>query len=270
MSKAFLDTTILTDLLLKPGPSATAAKAAVARFTTTQLPVYAIREFKGGPLANFVWFHNKVVQTSYEDALASLQALSRTLRRYMTSTAIEALRFCAFSTQRERLGELTSRYGEKAQMTSVLRDQYRLALKTAILKAWKKRRSVAAEVVEPLACYREVEPKQVKDLLDLKPTKCFPERECCLAVRMRASIDQLQKLKEATDAQAPNNERIRRSRALGHFLRVPKRPVSESLCRDLGDAMFAFLAPADATILTTNLKDHGPLAEALGKRAEKP
>lgn len=217
-----------------------------------------------------MWLHNKLVQTSWEGAVSALQALSRTPRRYMISTAIEALRFSAYSTAQDRLRELTSKYGEKAEMNSVIRDQYRLTLKMAILKAWKKRRSVASEVVEPLACYREVEPKQVKDLLDLKPTKCFPERECCLAVRMRAGVDQLQKLKEATDAQDPNNERIRRSKALGEFLRVPKRPVSESLCRDLGDAMFAFLAPTDATILTTNLKDHGPLAEALGKRAEKP
>ena len=129
---------------------------------------------------------------------------------------------------------------------------------------------MTSEVVEPLACYKEVEPKQVKDLLDVKPTKCFPERECCLAVRMRAGIDQLQKLKEATDTQDPNSERIRRSRALGEFIRVPKRLVTENMCRDLGDAIFAFLAPPDATILTTNLKDHGPLAEAVGKRAENP
>jgi hypothetical protein len=41
-------------------------------------------------------------------------------------------------------------------------------------------------------------------------------------------------------------------------------------CRSLGDAVFAFLAPADSVILTTNVKDHQPLAEALGKSAISP
>jgi len=41
-------------------------------------------------------------------------------------------------------------------------------------------------------------------------------------------------------------------------------------CRALGDAYFALFAPADADILTTNLKDHRPLAEALGKTAVSP
>jgi hypothetical protein len=38
----------------------------------------------------------------------------------------------------------------------------------------------------------------------------------------------------------------------------------------LGDAVFALLAPHDFVILTTNLKDHEPLASALGKTAQLP
>jgi hypothetical protein len=41
-------------------------------------------------------------------------------------------------------------------------------------------------------------------------------------------------------------------------------------CRRLGDAFFALYAPPDAVILTTNIKDHAPLAEALGKQARIP
>jgi hypothetical protein len=41
-------------------------------------------------------------------------------------------------------------------------------------------------------------------------------------------------------------------------------------CRALGDAFFALFAPVDADVLTTNLKDHCPLAESVGKRAMAP
>ena len=38
----------------------------------------------------------------------------------------------------------------------------------------------------------------------------------------------------------------------------------------MGDAMFAFLCPNDAAILTTNLKDHRVLAQSVSKRAVAP
>ena len=41
-------------------------------------------------------------------------------------------------------------------------------------------------------------------------------------------------------------------------------------CGKLGDAYFALHAQPDAVILTTNLKDHAPLANALGKQATSP
>jgi len=34
--------------------------------------------------------------------------------------------------------------------------------------------------------------------------------------------------------------------------------------------VFAFFAPKDATIVTTNIRDHRPLAAALGKTALSP
>ncbi len=47
-------------------------------------------------------------------------------------------------------------------------------------------------------------------------------------------------------------------------------PGDEKTCRSLGDAIFAFFAPADAAILTTNERDHRPLAAALGKSVDTP
>ena len=41
-------------------------------------------------------------------------------------------------------------------------------------------------------------------------------------------------------------------------------------CRNLGDAVFAFFAPNTSAILTTNIRDHRPLAAAVGKTAISP
>jgi len=48
--RAFVDTTVLTDALLKVGEPRDRAKAAIARFVESLLPVYAIKEFQAGPL----------------------------------------------------------------------------------------------------------------------------------------------------------------------------------------------------------------------------
>lgn len=271
MSKAFLDTTILTDVLLKPGsPAASAARDALARFDSTQIPTYAIKEFKAGPLRNFVWFHNKLVLYSLDSTLAALQRMSRSPRRYLTSTAIEALRVCAYKFSKEKLSNLITKYGSQATEGEVLRDQYRLAAKMAVLKAWRKRRRVASEVVCPLACYREVDPYEEKGLLVLEPTRCASTAECSLAPKLKKSPEALVKLKQTVDSLETNPERQRRSRALRNLIRRPKDVLLDQSCRDLGDAVFAFLAPNDATILTTNLRDRAPLAHALGKRPESP
>ena len=64
MSEAFVETTVLTNALLKPGPTANAAKSAIRSFQTSLLPVYAIKEFKAGPLSHYVWLHGKLFTTN--------------------------------------------------------------------------------------------------------------------------------------------------------------------------------------------------------------
>ena len=181
MAKAFLDTTILTDTLLKPGGASEAARRALNRFQSTQLPVYAIKEFKGGPLRNFVWMHNRLAQGPLEDALAALQSLSRTPQRYMTATAIEALRAAVRSEDGATLAALERGYGPRANVNEVVRDRWRLAIKVAVFRAWGRRRSVASETVQPLECYKEIAPFESRGVIQMGPTRCTPLRECCLA-----------------------------------------------------------------------------------------
>jgi hypothetical protein len=270
MNKAFIDTTILTDALIKSGEVKRLALDALKHFDVTELPVFAIKEFKAGPLKNFVWMHNKlVIVGSYEIALDVLHRMSRTPRRYTTSTAIEALREAAGSISKQTPLDLVRKYGEIASMDKILCDEFRLAIKTAIMKAWKRRRKVTTNVVLPLPCYRETSPYEKRGLIELDPQKCAPQTECSLAPLLRAKLKELEKMRDAIK----NSEKLenqRRAKTLHEICRKPKTLVQEKDCQNLGDAIFVVFAPIDSIILTSNIADYKPLAEALGKVAKRP
>jgi hypothetical protein len=90
--KAFVETSVLTDALLKPGVRSSAAISAINGFDESLLPVYAIKEFKAGPLRKFCWFHAKLSTTkSFSRSVEQLRRMASTPQRYFTSTALEAL-----------------------------------------------------------------------------------------------------------------------------------------------------------------------------------
>lgn len=274
MSKAFVDTTVLFDALIKPGEKGQAAKAALKRYDRTEVPVYAIKELKAGPLTNFVWFHNKLVLTkSFHRALEVLQRTSLGPKKYQVSTALEALQGAALTNRNLTSAELVERYGDKARLDAVLCDLWRYFIRVAIQKAWKRRRKMTTSVVVPLSCYSEVDPFEEDGLLKLEPTSCVVNPECCLAAEMKARPNDLRKLVAAIDNgdQPDKRENQRRRKVLKEMARIPKHyRVTNKECRELGDAVLALFAPPDAVILTTNIRDLGPLAEALDKSVEQP
>lgn len=272
MVKAYVDTTVLANVLLKVGPLYETGKQALDRYAETQLPVYAIKEFKAGPLAHFVYFHNVLVEeNSWVDALDRAQRLSATPQRAKVSTVFEALKTAANDISKEITPDLVEKFGGLANYDSVQRDVNRLYLKRRIFKAWKDRRSVTTDVVLPLSCFEETGPTEKRSgLIDLTPKTCKKELTCCLQQDLVARPDDLEKLRSAVDSQPEKEENKRRSHALRHLIRTPKRPIGDKECRHLGDAIFAFFAPQDSVILTTNKKDHEPLAQALGKTVDTP
>ena len=270
MAKAFVETTILADALLKP-EAGKAARAALRKYTVTELPEYALKEFKAGPLRNVVWFHNKLVTTSsFAKAIGALQKMSLSPRRYTTATALEALREAAQKTGSITTSEMVRQYGPIATQDAVLRDRFRLAIKTTISRAWRRRKSLVSAVVHPLPCYHEVELTEEAGQLVVGNVRCDGPAECEMARQLRKDAASLVAMKKVVDALPPKAENLRRSQALRHLIRTPKREFTDKMCRALGDAVFALLAPPDSTILTTNLRDIEPLAKALGKSVERP
>ena len=272
MSKAFLDTTILADVLLKKSDAAVRAKAAINRYDETQLPVYAIKEFKAGPLAYYAYAHNKLVVTgSLAKVFEALNAISRTRQRNRTATALEALATASAISRTRTFKKLASKYGEAATPDIALCDEYRLILKRKILDAWRRRDKVASSVVLPLSCYRQEKPEEKRGTISCHPAKCDSDLACCLQAELVGDADKLKALRDATlNCDPQRDEHTKRAKVLRNLYRKPKERFTEDDCRRLGDAYFAFFAPSDCEILTTNLKDHEPLASAVGINAVRP
>jgi hypothetical protein len=271
MSNAFLDTTILTDALLKPGPRAEASRAAIRRYEKTFLPVYAIKEFKAGPLSYFRWVHNKcVIFRSYARVLNALGSIARTPQRYRTSTAIEALEVFAARLKGVTPQGLAKTYGQDADIDVAYSDMLRLSIRTQVDLAWEERRDLTSETVDELDCYTEAAPYiDERGNMQLQPNSCQPQTECSLARRLKKDPEALKRMRDSI-VDSDRAENTKRAHVLRDLYRIPKQPLTREKCRSLGDAIFAFFCPIECVILTTNSRDHKPLAEALGKVVETP
>lgn len=268
MSKAYLDTTILTNILLKPGSEKErAAKAALARFDETLLPVYSIKEWKKGPLDKFAYVHDKLVQTkSLADTFEAINSISPFHNPYKRNTSHEALAAAMRLT-----GTQPTSGDPSVGSDSENADRYRLALARLIFRSWQKRRKQTTTTFQDLECYAEAKPSLDRNgFIDLKPQKCNPERECCLSARLKAEKGLLKALRDSIPETSQREEDRKRRKVLKQLINSPKLPLTEEQCRWLGDAAFAFFCPKDAVVLTTNIRDHKPLAEAVGKAAEQP
>ena len=271
MDKAFIDTTILTDILLKSDSSKKKAADALRRYSKTILPVYAIKEFKAGPLANYIYAHNKLCEVgSYKGTIAALSKLCRTPQRYKTATSLEALEMAGESIAKFTPKEWLEKYGDHCSMDETLCDEAKIAIKYKIFSSWKRLRKTFDKVDFPLDCYDEVAPIEKRKLIERKPTKCRKGENCAAKSLLLQDIESLRKIRNAIDSNSKKDEDIKRRRVLKIIIQHPRVELTDNECRHLGDAVFACLAPPGSVILTTNTKDHIPLAESLGKKVESP
>ncbi len=270
MNKAYVETMVLTNVLLKPASGKeAAAKSALGRYAETLLPVYSIKELKAGPLDHYSYVHDKLVQTrSLARTLAAVNSLNPVTGARRKSTSFEALAAAA---------QLDSGHPSALPPDSPadeeMADRYRLALAVLIMLSWQKRRKVTTKTIQDLECYTEAQPKIGQDgLFDLTPKECTHERPCCLWDELKKETNQhlLIALRNAIPETSQRYEDKNRRKVLKHLINTPKLPLDREQCRGLGDAVFAFFCPTDAVILTTNIGDHKRLATAIGKRAVKP
>jgi len=267
--KAYVETTILADALLKPGnPKCTAALAALKRYDTTLLPVYAIKEWKAGVVKYFAYFHEKLVQTkSLSRTIQVIASLPDQYHQYRKNTSWEALATAVhLGSQGRKPGAEPSEDEDRE-----LADRYRLSIAGLLTRSWQKRRELTTETIQDLDCYTESPPMlNASGVFDLSPNDCDSEVKCALADALFSQPELLTKLADAIPESSKRKKDVKRRQVLRDMVRLKNYELTPDSCRALGDAIFAFFAPPDSVVLTTNLKDHAPLAQALGKSAEAP
>lgn len=272
MSKnAFVDTTILADALLKEGERKEQAEKALSAFDRSELPVYAIKEFKAGPLQHYVYLYNKLSKTgSFWKTLEALSKLPHPYHTRKQSTALEALSAVWKEIGEENLSQITEEASGNPERDSYVADRVRFGTKRRILKAWRKRRDLTSDVVKELPCYEESKPREHRGELRLDDKKCDPAPECSMADDFRSDDDAVSSMMDAIEDLPESTENARRYSVLRALYENENVHVKNEECRHLGDAVFSFYCPSESIILTTNVRDHRALAEALGKGAVKP
>lgn len=271
MSKtAIVDSTVLTDVLIKSGERRDNARNALETFDQTLLPMYAIKEFKHSPLQHYAWAHNAIVDGG---TLPGLIRRIRALPPYWqrkASTALEALESAFAHLGPTSTTDLVKKYGDNARVERVMADRLRLALRQIIEDGWEDRHQVADETIGQIACYEEKAPFMERGRIQLRPRRCDPSGDCCLAALMKQESTILEALIEGVHAAPDSQENRARATVLKKMRRKPKQQINDKECRAIGDAAYAFYLPDDGVVLTTNTKDHEPLAQALGRGAVSP
>jgi hypothetical protein len=268
--RAVVDTTILVDALLKAGPEKKRAKRALARCSESILHRYALKEFRRGALSAYVWLHNKLVTSrSIPGAMVAISTLMPH-RRNLPSTALQALAQAIETADAPSLSSLSSSYGADANPSDVNVERVILSLESTILRAFRNRVRLTTSLLGELHCFPDTAPRSSRGQIELDRQGCKIDRECSMAPELKADTGRAKVLWQATGTQASRPEITRRAKALRKVWRTPKRLFDASDCLCLGDAVFSFFAPPNSVVLTTNIKDHGPLARSVGLEAITP
>lgn len=207
---------------------------------------------------------------SFVETLVALQKLSFTPQKYMTATAIQAFH-SAFKGMfaGSSLGSLALQYGDKADLDQLHADALRLELKRIIVTSWSKRHSLFGGQQELLPCYPDKDLIENRDRLEVAPRDCLRNSDCCLRSRL---VGRRRDIGTAKDALPDENrkETRERYRVLRQLEKHPNSLMAPKDCQRFGDAYFVLFCPDDAVILTTNVRDIKPMADALGVEFSAP
>jgi hypothetical protein len=235
------------------------------------VPQFAWKEFKRGPLKNFVWFYNKLADThSFLQTLAALQRMSRTPRGYLTSTGIQALHSAFYLLfDPATFQTLSTQYGEASNLDALHADVLRLELKRVIHSSWKRRKNLFKGAYDKLQCYPDAEITDLNGRIELDPKDCVKDADCCLKSRLSRRTAELEVARKSLPRDG-RKETSERYRVLRQIEKHQSRIMTPADCQRFGDAYFVLFCPSGATIITTNGRDIKPIADALGVPFKTP
>jgi hypothetical protein len=149
-----------------------------------------------------------------------------------------------------------------------------------IFDAWRKRRSVVKQIVQPLGCFSDSELELDGSLIRFPNNKpgCLERCACGAAIELKRCSNEVQMVvdalrpppKKGTAEPQEKPETSNRRRALKEVLAQDSGKFPRKYCRAIGDAYFCVMAPNGAVLLTTNAVDFEPMAKVLNKTVVTP
>ena len=186
-------------------------------------------------------------------------------RHFVQSTSLEALStaICLAAQRRPKGTTISTDEGGE------LADRYPLAIASLLTRSWSERRNLTTETIQGPDCHTESAPVlKHHGVFGLSPLKCDAE-ECSLVKALCSKPESLTKMADAIPKSSIRREDVQRRQVLRDLVRSKHFQLTPERRRALGDAISAFFAHSDCDLLTTNTKDFGPLAAALGKNHRK-
>jgi hypothetical protein len=270
MPASFLDTTVLIDLSDSRQSARISSEQFVRLNQPSEVAEYALRELLTGVVRYYCDAHNILIasQNVPEAIVAVLQRFFMGPRR---SAAV--IRVLAAS--------LSNIFGTGAAVSGD--DSKREALQAIKMKAaslWNRANNLKNVTrVHPLACFNGGDIAIGGGGLLRGPNDrfdCLVRQRCAAAGYIHDDLPAVRTLIAAlhpnnlTDKAQTKTEHAQRRKALKELEKRGPKDFPKGRCRALGDAYFAVMCPAGATIGTTNLDDFEPLCRALRKRFMKP
>ena len=189
--------------------------------------------------------------------------MSRSPRRYLTSTAIQALHSALMGTIKgvpwKRLGE---KYGKSVDADALLADVLRLSLKKQFLIHGPAKHFVRRTAASSLLLSgRDIKGQEAafKHCSGRLPN----DTECCLRTPLLSLKKELGTVRASLPPDDTRLETIRRRQFLRQIEKHSSTPMGKRQCRQFGDAYFVLFCPPGAVIITNNTRDIQPMADTL-------
>lgn len=270
MTGSFLDTTIVIHIAEGVKPLSTKGEVYVGANQPAEIPFYALRELLTGRVRNLCDIHN---------ALLAAENVPEALLGIHKSACF------APRTKNTKLEEMTKALDEvfDANPTGNRQHTKREVLQVLAVKAnslWRKSHQLKmVSLVQSLACFNDgkVGYGSAGELTGPGNSfNCITNERCAAAAYIYDNKSNLTKMIDTLHPQnlgskaANKNENKSRRKVLKELLSKGPKEFNKRGCRALGDAYFAAMCPPGSVVVTSNMEDHVPLCQALGKEAKEP
>jgi hypothetical protein len=261
--KAFLETTVIVDLIFKDRARVAQINSLLDQFESTESSHYVRMEIKRGFLQNLVALYNKSVEcTRLSEVHQYIHRLSATPARHRLGTVLGSVTAFIQSIEDKELKDLK----KQGKLGDFQKKQLEAFLRLRIRRFWPAFDKAADEIIDPVYCYKYrynlAPPTFVNGRFDNTFHNCDKYKPGIC--RLREFVDEhepeyVQIRDQLLASGVVDAESIKRVQGLKEALRLKKRQIPRKQCWQLGDAILVLEPAPEVNIITSNRKHYEPL-----------